>query len=176
MPGIEQQVEMDQNKIIQVRPINPESTQEIELVAMRMQQTLIEVLGAERGRSMYSMDWLIQRVLWHLDASQVCGQVFVAENIEGEIVGHTIVRIDKDDDENEIGLFSTTYVDPASRRFGVATLLRNQGEQWMLENEMATAVTYTDKDNTKLQNLYLRHGYTMSSMPNEFVKLAKILS
>ena len=163
------------NATMNIRAINPKATDEIELVATRMQQTLIEVLGAERGRSMYSLDWLIQRVLWHMDASQICGQVFVATNADDKIIGHTIVRIDKDEANNDIGLFSTTYVEPASRRFGVATLLLNQGERWMLENGMSTAVTYTDVDNNKLQNLYLRHGYTLSRMPNQFVKLAKNL-
>ena len=38
--------------------INPHSTDEIELVAARMRQTLIEVLGEEEGTALSSMDWL----------------------------------------------------------------------------------------------------------------------
>ena len=158
-----------------IRPIEPESREEVMLVAQRMRETLMEVLGEERGHSMYSMDWLKQRVLWHLDPANVVGQVFVAESRAGDIVGHTIVRLDHDDNDQEIGLFSTTFVEPTSRRFGVATLLLQQGEAWMRQHNMPEAVTYTDQDNVKLQNLYIRHGYTMSDMPQEFVKLAKLL-
>ena len=144
-------------------------------MAQRMRQTLVEVLDEERGNSMYTMEWLIKRVLWHLEPTEVVGQVFVAENAQSNIVGHTIVRIDSDDDGNDIGLFSTTYVEPASRRFGVAKLLLKQGEEWMRQHGMPEAVTYTDKDNVKLQNLYLTYGYKMSEMPKGFVKLARPL-
>ena len=145
-------------------------------MAQRMRQTLIEVLDEETGNSMYTMDWLIKRVQWHLDPTEVVAQVFVAENEQGDVIGHTIVRIDSDDDDIAIGLFSTTYVDSASRRFGVAKMLLKQGEEWMRQQEMAVAVTYTDRDNVKLQNLYLTHGYEMSEMPKRFVKLAKPLT
>ena len=46
-----------------IRQINPSSSSEIELVAKRMRDTLMEVAGAERGEAMYSMEWLIERVL-----------------------------------------------------------------------------------------------------------------
>ncbi|MCP4165730.1 MAG: GNAT family N-acetyltransferase [Chloroflexi bacterium] len=140
-----------------------------------MRQTLIEVLGEERGSSMYSMEWLVQRLSWHLHSAQVIGNVYVAEATEGEIVGHTIVRIDSDDDGNDIGLFSTLYVEPTARRSGVASLLLKRGERWMVERGQHEAVTYTDEDNTRLQALYIKHGYTLSAMPNQFVKLAKVL-
>ena len=108
---------------------------------------------------MYSMDWLRQRVLWHLDPTEVIGQVFVAVNAQEGIVGHSIVRLEievgGDDFINTVGLFSTTYVEPASRQFGVATLLLERGEQWMLEQEMTEAVTYTDANNVKCKTYTL---------------------
>ena len=160
---------------IVIRPIDSTLVSEIELVASRMRETLIEVLGEERGADMYSLDWLAQRVRWHLDPSQVLGQVFLAVNADKHICGHTIVRKDKDDDGARIGLFTTTYVEPASRRHGVAKLLLDQGEAWIREHDLSEAVTYTEKDNIKLQNLYLEHGYKLSPMPKDFVKLAKSL-
>lgn len=62
-----------------------------------MRQTL-EVLGEEKGGNMYRMDWPIQRVLWHVDPSQCVGQVFLSEDRDGRITGHTIVRIERDHD------------------------------------------------------------------------------
>lgn len=172
------------SRAISVRPIDPRADEEVALVAHRMRETLIEVLGEERGGTMYSMDWLVQRVRWHLDPGSVVGQVFVAETAAGDIVGHTIVRIEPDAHDDppasdaggqEIGLFSTTFVDPSVRRLGVATQLLDAGERWMRERGMPLSVTYTDADNVKLQRLYIRHGYTLSEMPEHFVKLTKRL-
>jgi GNAT superfamily N-acetyltransferase len=158
-----------------IRELKPECLDQVELIARRMQSTLVEVLGEERGSSMYTIDWLVHRVLWHLDSAQVIGQVFIAENDRGEMVGHTIVRLEKEADGPEIGLFSTTFVTPGSRRSGVAQKLLNRGEEWMLEKGIQEAVTYTDRHNLKLQKLYLGYGYCLSEMPNEFVKLSKSL-
>ena len=41
-----------------IRAIDPQSRAEVELVASRMRQTLVEVLGEEVGGNMYTMDWL----------------------------------------------------------------------------------------------------------------------
>jgi GNAT superfamily N-acetyltransferase len=140
-----------------------------------MRRTLCEVLGEERGTEMYSMAWLIERVLWRLDENNVVGEVFLAENEDGNVIGHTIVRIDQDDTGHDIGVFSTTYVDPDFRRSGIAARLLERGETWMRDHNMTEAVTYTDVDNVKLQNLYITHGYVMSEMSEQFVKLAKFI-
>lgn len=62
----------------EIRPIDSNSLPEIELVATRMRETLKEVVGAERGESMYSMDWLIDRVRFHLDPNLSTAQVLVS--------------------------------------------------------------------------------------------------
>ena len=160
---------------IRIRDIDSSSQEEIHLVAERMRQTLIEVLGEEVGGNMYPMDWLVQRVQFHLDPQQCTGRVFVSEDAEGHITGHTIVRLEPDEAEGQIGLFSTTYIEPTSRRLGVAAELLRTGENWMREQGMKKAVTYTDVDNTPLQELYLGQGYKLSEMPNNFVALSKQL-
>ena len=86
-----------------------------------------------------------------------------------------VVRIDDDGSGTELGLFATTYVMPAARNHGIATRLLDRGEQWMRDHPMSIAATYTDKENRKLQALYIGRGYDMSPMPNDFVKLAKML-
>ena len=159
-----------------IRSVLPESSDEIKLIAERMLATLVEVLGEEQSRSMYTLDDAIQRVMWHLTSNEVVAEVFVVENTNGSILGHTIVRIDDDGEGQEIGLFGTTYVIPTERNTGVASSLLLRGEKWMVSKGMNQAVTYTEKNNTKLQNLYRNHGYTMSPMPKDFVKLAKALA
>ena len=159
-----------------IRQIDPTSDEEIGLVAERMRLTLVEVLGEEVGGKMYTMDWLIDRVRFHLDAAKCTGAVFVAEAPDGHIAGHTIVRLEPDDEEGTIGLFSTTYVEPESRRLGVAAELLHAGEVWMIEHGMKKAVTYTDRENEPLKKLYLSHGYGEKEMPNNFVALSKALS
>ncbi len=177
-----------------VRPINPDSQAEIELVASRMRQTLVEVISEEVGSSMYSMEWLIERVKFHLDPSKCDGQIFVAELSTGEIVGHTIVRVEKESgeaigesgeeqtnnqqpttDNATFGLFSTFYVLPEHRGIGIASEFIETGESWMLSKNLAKARTYTAEDNEKLHRLMLRHGYETELRKNEMVSLVKSL-
>jgi GNAT superfamily N-acetyltransferase len=160
---------------IRIRAIDSTATDAIELIAKRMLLTLIEVLGEERGRSMYTLEEAIQRVMWHLNSDQSMARVFVAENSRDEMVGHTIVRVDDDGEGGDIGLFATTYVVPEVRRAGVAGHLLATGEHWMREQGLPVAATYTEENNTKLQQLYLQRGYSMTAMPKRFVKLAKPL-
>jgi GNAT superfamily N-acetyltransferase len=159
-----------------IRAIDPGNAAEVELVAARMRQTLVEVLGDETGRSLYTMDWLIQRVRWHLDPAKSTAAVFLAETREGRVTGHTIVRIECDDAGKAFGLFSTTFVEPESRRLAVATQLLLRGEAWMRAHGMTEAATYTAETNAKLIGLYHKHGYAIVETRSEMVRLAKVLA
>jgi GNAT superfamily N-acetyltransferase len=158
-----------------IHELDPASTSEIELVASRMRDTLIEVLGEERGGGMYTMDWLIKRVEWHLDPKICTGEVFLATESAGHVVGHTIVRLDTDFDGRPIGLFSTTYVEPSRRRRGVARVLVARGEAWMREQGMTKAVTYTDPGNTGLIELFSSAGFVVTEIRGEFAVVVKEL-
>jgi GNAT superfamily N-acetyltransferase len=160
-----------------IREIDHTSTREIDLIAQRMRLTLLEVLGEKTGGSMYTMDWLKQRVMFHLDPAQSTAQIFLAEECD-EFFGHCIVRIDHDDSGKEIGLFSTTYVAPDFRRLGIADALLIRGEQWMIEHGMTEALTYTSDSNTKLINLYRKHGYevTVTDAEKQMIGMTKILA
>ena len=168
----------DLGSTVNIRSLNHDSTNEIELIAKRMRETLVEVLGEIEGGSMYTMDWLRQRVLFHLDPKLSTAQVFVATNDEEQILGHTIVRIDKDDLGNSIGLFATTFVAPEFRRQAVATRLLSQGEDWMRRHGMTEAATYTSDSNTKLINLYVDHAYKITAEYPEkkMIKIAQQLA
>lgn len=159
---------------VSLRSLKLEEEASIEWVASRMRHTLVEVLGEEQGGAMYSMTWLCDRVRAHLDSAQIDGQVFLAVAGE-ERVGHTIVRVDDDGTGKRIGLFSTIYVEPQVRNRNVAGALLTRGEEWFRKQGLRHAVTYTDEDNEKLQQLFKKHGYTMSLMPKHFVKLMRAL-
>jgi GNAT superfamily N-acetyltransferase len=159
-----------------IRALDRSRQEEIELVAARMRDTLVEVLGEARGGGMYTHEWLVERVRWHLDPARSTGEVLVADPEHGgPIIGHAIVRLDDDGEGRPIGLFSTIFVASQARRTGIASTLIQHGEAWMRSHGMATSVTYTDKDNGKLQALFRRAGYELEPMPRDFVKLAKIL-
>ncbi len=158
-----------------IRPINRSNTGEIELVASRMRETLVEVVGQERGTAMYTMDWLIQRVLFHLDPSQSTAQVYVSESSDGHLSGHCIVRKEFDDQGAPYGLFSTTYVEPQSRRLGIANALLVHGEEWMHNLGLTMVATATSKTNEKLIKMYFKHGYKMVVTTDEMVRLEKRL-
>lgn len=159
---------------MEIRTLDPEASREITLVATRMRQTLVEVLGEERGSAMYTMEWLEDRVRFHLDASRSEGAVFLAEADE-EIVGHTITRVERDDGDAPFGLFSTTYVVPSHRGRGVASALLRRGEAWMRERRLAYAATDTSDTNVKLVALYGKHGYAIALRAGEMVRLRKSL-
>ena len=151
-----------------IRPLNPQSLEEIELVARRMRLTLVEVISAEEGEKMYTMDWLIDRVRFHLDRTQCDGEVFLAQAEDGAIVGHTIVRI-----ENGEGYFSTFYVDPGARGQSIAMQFVKTGEGWMRERGMTVARTNTAKNNIKLQNLLHKFGYEITARSEQMVSLTR---
>jgi GNAT superfamily N-acetyltransferase len=160
---------------VRIRPLAPDSTDELELVAARMRQTLIEVLGEARGRTLHPQDWLRDRVRWHLDPEQTTARVLLAEADDGHVAGHTIVRVEPGDDEH--GLFSTIYVEPESRGQGVATALLRHGEDWLKGQGQREAATHTATTNAKLIRLFEREGYAIvARFPEEdMVRLAKRL-
>ncbi|MCC6652412.1 MAG: GNAT family N-acetyltransferase [Candidatus Eisenbacteria bacterium] len=145
-----------------VRPIDPDSADEIALVAARMKLTLIEVLGEREGGTLYTREWLEDRVRFHLDPERCQGRVFVAIAPGGEVSGHCIVRVEQDAAGREFGLFSTTYVAPEARRAGVAAALVARGEAWLREAGMREMETYTAESNTALIALFESRGYAVT--------------
>jgi len=152
---------------VTIRPIDPGVDAELTFVAERMRQTLLEVEG-EVGGTLYTMDWLRDRVAFHLDPARSTGAVFVAVGGEGELVGHTIVRVEHHADGRRFGLFSTTWVEPAARRAGLADRLLARGETWMQGHALPEAATWTSATNHKLIGLYANRGYAPTqSAPND---------
>jgi len=153
---------------IEVRALTPSCHVEITQVAARMRETLVEVLGSEKGAAMYTPEWLQERVRFHLDASRAAA-VFVAES-EGQLIGHTIVRRETptgdqgpaETKDQPFGLFSTTYVLPEHRRDHVASQLLEVGEAWMRQQGLHWAATDTSSSNSKLIRLYEGRGYTLA--------------
>lgn len=74
-----------------------------------------------------------------------------------------------------IGLFSTTFVDPVARNRGFAMDLLLAGEDWMIQEGLDVAVTYTAVSNLKLRNLFGRRGYALMEAGKGFVKLFKTI-
>ncbi len=144
---------------MRIREIDAADDAEIDLVAQRMRDTLIEVEGPETGVALYTMDWLRDRVRWHLDPDKALAKVLLAVDADGQIVGHTIVRRESTEEGAHFGLVSTTYVVPASRRFGIAQRLLEAGEAWMHQHALPVSATWTSSTNTPLIRLYARNGY-----------------
>ncbi|MCA0175581.1 MAG: GNAT family N-acetyltransferase [Proteobacteria bacterium] len=161
-----------------IRPLDPASAAEIDLVAQRMRATLIEVEGEAVGEALYTLDWLRERVRQHLvpDAA-----VWLLE-VDGAIAGHTIVRRETDGAGHAFGLISTTYVLPAVRRQGHAAALLAAGEAWMQTQDLARSATWTSVTNTALIALYTAQGYreaergTHPQTGTTMVRLARALA
>ncbi|MGM9513222.1 GNAT family N-acetyltransferase [Roseateles sp. DB2] len=150
-----------------LRDLAPSCPDEIERVAEGMRQTLIEVEGEARGAAMYTQDWLRARIRWHLDPAQTQARVVLAVGAQGQILGHTIFRIERPD-ETRIGLISTTYIWPAYRRAGLASRLLACAEDWFREQRLTRCCTWTSATNRPLIALYGRHGYQQTDQgPND---------
>lgn len=156
-----------------IRAINPDVESELTTVAESMRFTLQEVMGEERGANYYTSEWLRNRLLQHLDPGQYQAQVLLAEDHNGNILGHTIVRIEHDENGQAFGLYSTTYVKPEARRRGLAVQLVQRGEEWLLEQGMTRLATDTALDNGKLIDLFQARGYEVVIRSNEMLRLQK---
>ena len=158
-----------------LRALVADDADAIALVALRMRRTLMEVVGEEEGAAMYSMEWLVDRVHFHLDPQRSTAVVYVMEDPSG-ILGHTIVRVDATEEGEPVGLISTTYVDPPSRRLGIADALLEAGEQWIQAQGLGAAMTHTSAKNEKLIRLYQKHGYAIVKESPPFVRLYRRLT
>jgi hypothetical protein len=70
-----------------IREIAAGSSDEVDLVARRMQATLVEVEGEANAARLHSLPWIRERLLWHIDNPAVPGRVLVAAPGTGEAVG-----------------------------------------------------------------------------------------
>lgn len=156
-----------------IRPIHSSSREEITLVAERMRETLNEVLGAARGESMYTIEWLKDRVCYHLDPSRCDGQVFVAVARDQIIVGHAIVRLEDLADEGPVGFFSTIFVKSSCRRQGIAKALMQAVESWLQTKQRTRIIYHTAASNQKLIRLFESQGYAITLSTGDMVRLAK---
>ena len=152
-----------------IRPLNPDSAEEIELVATRMRLTLMEVLGEETGGSYYTMDWLRERVRWHLDPASSKARILLAVDGGGHMAGHTIVRVEREESGRVFGLFATTFVEPESRQQAMADHLLLAGEAWMKTQGLTVAATDTSRKNTPLIQLYRKHGYEIIETADDMI-------
>jgi GNAT superfamily N-acetyltransferase len=163
------------NPSIHIREIDRNSNEEITLVAARMRQTLIEVLGEEKGTALYSMDWLMDRVRWHLDREQTQAKIFLIETNSREIAAHAISRVESDEKSVSYGYFSTIYVEPKSRNRGFAKALLHHVESWFSDIGMPKVVYNTAENHSKLIKLFESHGYQITHRESDMVQLTKTL-
>jgi GNAT superfamily N-acetyltransferase len=159
-----------------IREIDPTSADEVALVAARMRQTLVEVLGEQKGTALYSTEWLVQRVRWHLDPARTIAKVYLMERADRRIAAHAIARIEHDESGKPYGYFSTVFVEPESRNQGVASALIRHVEAWLTHLGMPRVIYNTAHDHAKLIRLFERHGYRISHRTPEMVQVSKPLS
>jgi ribosomal protein S18 acetylase RimI-like enzyme len=158
---------------ISIRELNPDSESEILLVAQRMRETLIEVLGEEKGTAFYTMEWLVDRVRWHLDSSQTAAKIFLIEGYQQQIIGHAIARIETDSEGSSFGYFSTIFIEGNSRKQGLAQALIETVEAWLMSMKMPKIVYNTAKNHFALIRLFERNGFKIAHEESEMVQLVK---
>ncbi len=160
-----------------LRDFDPARDADFDWVARGMHLTLVEVEG-EKGRETYPLVWARARLREMLDRpSPFDAAVFlaVAADDSDSIVGHTILRLNTMPDGRVYGLVSTTYVDPAHRRSGIADVLLDRGEAWIRAQGMDEAATWTSSTNVRLIRLYEKHGYAITeSGPNDGTMMVRL--
>jgi len=161
--------------LINIVPLLENDPTIVRLLAERMRETLVEVLGPERGGSLYTLAWLENRVLEHLEPILGPSRVLLAREPEATVVGHSLLRTD-DWQGERVGLVSTTYVLGSFRRQGVGRRLLRAAEAWFADNHLPVSSTVTEPANQKLINLYLGEGYHLETVNQNFVRLSRRLS
>lgn len=147
-----------------LRDLDAACEADLEWVASGMHLTLVEVDG-EKGRLAYPLAWTRSRLRELLDPARrhrAHVHLAVAQDDPARIAGHTIVRINEMPDGRTYGLVSTTYVDPAHRRAGIADRLLDHGEASIRAQGMDEAATWTAATNAPLIRLYEKHGYAVT--------------
>ena len=163
---------------VRLRALGPDAAEaDVAWIAERMQRTLMEVVGREDGAGMYTLDWLRERVRFHLDPLRCRGAVYLAEDAAGERLGHVIVRVEAGDpqDPGDRGLFSTIWVEPSRRRSGVAGRLQDAGEAWMRAAGQERATTWTAAGNRSLILGLQKRGYAVDKEARGMVRLSRPL-
>ena len=157
---------------MKIRRINRKSSEEIELVAKRMQLTLIDVMGKEKGENYYSESWLLERVQFYIDLEENAA-IFLAEENK-TIIGQAIVRVEKDRDvsDTKFGYFSTIYVMPEYRRKGFAKKLIKEVHSWCLVKDLRLVTYSTAKEHSGLINLLKEFNYKVMLETNEMIRLS----
>ena len=147
-----------------IRDLDAGREADLEWVARAMHATLVEVEG-EKGRQNYPVHWTRARLRELLDPRRRYPArvlLAVAPFDAAHILGHTILRVNEMPDGRLYGLISTTYVDPAHRRVGIAKALLDRAETWVRAHGMDEAATWTSAANLSLIRLYERHGYVVT--------------
>lgn len=164
-----------------IRRVGPQDDAAIAWIARGMRATLVEVEKSEAAGDLYTDEWRVARVRFHLDPALSTAAVWIVEAAAGGFAGHSFVRVETREDGSRYGLVSTTWVDPAHRREGIAAALLEEGERWFREQGLDEACTWTSSTNEKLIALYARAGYAeVERGPNDLtatimVRLARRL-
>ena len=133
--------------------------------------TLIDVMGAEKGSSFYSDDWLLDRVRWHLDLGKNA-EILLCVDDTGNIVGQAIIRKDLEN-ECKFAYFSTIYVDPFWRRKGAAKLLIEEVIEWCRSHNFLKINYNTAADNQNLIELLQKYDFMIELEFEGMVKLVR---
>jgi len=165
-----------------LRGLNKDDAADLEWVANAMHLTLVEVEG-EKGRQEFPIAWTRTRLRELLDTTRphpAYVYLAVAQDDPMRIVGHTILRVNAMPDGRLYGLISTTYVDLAHRRSGIADRLLERGEAWIREQGVLESATWTSATNLRLVRLYEKHAYAVTERaPHDsgtmMVRLTKVL-
>lgn len=157
---------------VPIEPIRQTRSSTCGAIAARMRSTLIDVLGDKKGANMYSMDWLVERVQWHLDLG-LKAKIFLAESNQ-EIVAHAIVRTENSND-GEFGYFSTIYVAPEFRNKGIAKTLIKTVESWCRQKHLPYMAYNTAENNFRLIELFKNFSFEIIVRESEMVQLKKLL-
>ena len=156
-----------------IRDLDPNSKGDIDVVATRMGLTLVDVLGKERGQSLYSYEELKQRLQDHIDMGDRA-KILLA-GLKGEILGHAIARVEKDEHQKDYLFFSTIYIQPEVRQKGFASQLVLAIEQWGSSLQLPTIIYNTAHNNQPTIRLFESFGFKKTLEDNDMVQLKKTI-
>ena len=148
-----------------IRDLDERSDSEVATVTRWCMQTVLSTIpefenSEEKARSFlpnFSFDQM--NAMFRADLLRPTHRFLVAVDLDGQLVGHSMISRKRTPEGEKFGYFFSRYVLPEHRRRGVGAQLMVEATSWFAEYEPAFLLAHTHATNAPLQRLFAAYGF-----------------
>ncbi len=144
-----------------IRSVDLSDDGEVNTIASFSMLTILETLPESRQEPSIVPNLSIEAMgeMYRSDLGRPDRRYLVAEDGEGNIIGHAIAVLRTDASGLLYGYSYTRYVLPVHRKRGVARQLLHAAKRWWWEQGVLYVLAHTHPTNLALQRLFLSEGF-----------------